>query len=96
MVDANVQLRGYREATESLLCPGSCMSRTELAEAVNAHIWRTTGRRTNLDAHTIGRYERGVIRWPNADYRDGLRAVLGAATDGDIGFATASRSAVAS
>lgn len=62
------------------------MSRAELADAVNAHVWATTGRKSCLDAETIGRYERGVIRWPRADYREGLRAVLGAASDAEMGF----------
>lgn len=62
------------------------MSRSELAEAVNSHIWATTGSRRVLDGDMIGRYERGLNRWPNADYRAGLRAVLGAMSDSDLGF----------
>lgn len=62
------------------------MSRSELAEAVNAHVWATTGSSRVLDSDMIGRYERGLNRWPNADYRAGLRAVLGAASDSELGF----------
>jgi hypothetical protein len=62
------------------------MSRSELAEAVNAHVWATTGSRRVLDGDMISRYERGLNRWPNADYRAGLRAVLGATSDSDLGF----------
>lgn len=83
---SNSQLRAHREATVSPLRPGLPMSRAELAEAVNAHIWEAIGRRTCLDGDTIGRYERGLIRWPSADYRAALGAVLGAKNDGDLGF----------
>lgn len=62
------------------------MSRSELAEAVNAHIWATTGSRRVLDNDMISRYERGLNRWPNADYRAGLCAVLGATSDSELGF----------
>jgi tetratricopeptide (TPR) repeat protein len=62
------------------------MTRSELAEAVNAHVWVTTGSRRVLDSDMIGRYERGLNRWPNADYRAGLRAVLGATSDSELGF----------
>jgi hypothetical protein len=62
------------------------MSRSELAEAVNRHLWDTSGTRYGLDAHTIARYERGDVRWPSAAYRAGLRAVLSAATDAELGF----------
>ncbi|MBB5159546.1 tetratricopeptide repeat protein [Saccharopolyspora phatthalungensis] len=62
------------------------MSRAELAEAVNRYLWDTTGKRHELDAHAIARYERGDVRWPSAHYRSGFRAVLGAATDADLGF----------
>jgi hypothetical protein len=62
------------------------MSRDELAQAVNDYLWKETGKRCYLDAHTVARYERGDVRWPGASYRSGLRAVLGAATDADLGF----------
>ncbi|MBA0124295.1 XRE family transcriptional regulator [Haloechinothrix sp. YIM 98757] len=62
------------------------MGRAELAEAVNRYIWQTTGKRHQLDAHTIARYERGAVRWPSAAYRWGLRAVLDADSDADLGF----------
>jgi transcriptional regulator with XRE-family HTH domain len=62
------------------------MSRQELAEAVNAHVYATTGRRARLDAGYIGKLERGEHRWPRADHRQGLRAVLGVATDAEIGM----------
>jgi tetratricopeptide (TPR) repeat protein len=82
----NTKLRAYREAIPSPIAPGEPMSRAELAEAVNKYLWDTTGKRYNLDAHTIARYERGDVRWPSAPYRAGLRTVLCAATDADLGF----------
>jgi hypothetical protein len=67
------------------------MSRAELAEAVNAWLWRSTGRRYELDGHHIAKYERGVVRYPIAAYRAALRAVLGAGTDTELGFVAPSR-----
>ena len=83
---ANDLLRGHREATSSASRGDRAMTRVELAEAVNHHIWTTTGKRICLDADTIARYERGQIRWPSATYRQGLRAVLGVERDSDLGF----------
>lgn len=82
----NDLLRRRRESHPSPTGRGDHMTRTDLAEAVNAYVWASTGRRIALDASTIARYERGLIRWPNATYRDGLRAVLGATKDADLGF----------
>lgn len=62
------------------------MSRTEVAQAVNAYLWEETGIRYELDGHAIARYERGEVRWPGAPYRSGLRAVLNASTDAELGF----------
>ncbi|QBI56124.1 hypothetical protein EKD16_21855 [Streptomonospora litoralis] len=62
------------------------MSRAELAEAVNDYLWRTEGKAYALDGHTIARYERGRVRWPNANYRAGLRAILRVADDAGLGF----------
>jgi transcriptional regulator with XRE-family HTH domain len=62
------------------------MSQRELAEAVTAHLFRHTTRVVALDRHYISRLERGRSRWPIADYRNALRAVLNAATDADLGF----------
>ncbi|WP_254126458.1 XRE family transcriptional regulator [Amycolatopsis sp. CA-230715] len=46
------------------------------------------------DANYIGKLERGVIRWPSALYREALRGVLGAATDGALGFTNRRRTVV--
>ncbi|WP_040866978.1 hypothetical protein [Nocardia exalbida] len=81
----NVQLQQRREATPSRVTPGQVMGRAELAEAVNAYIWRQHGQRRELDARTIARYERGAVRWPNGLYREAFRAIL-QATDSELGF----------
>jgi hypothetical protein len=62
------------------------MSRQELAEAVNTYIYRMTGQVSRLNAHYVSRLERGHRRWPNPDYRRAFRAVLGIATDAELGF----------
>jgi hypothetical protein len=66
-----------------------CMSRSELAEAANAYVWKHTGgqQRTNMTEHDIGRYERGEVHWPRSPWRRyGLRGVLGASSDTELGF----------
>jgi hypothetical protein len=62
------------------------MSRQELAEAVNAHLFEHAGREFSIDASHIGRLERGEHRWPSAHYRTALCAVLGAERDAGLGF----------
>ncbi|MFJ8581329.1 hypothetical protein [Micromonospora sp. NPDC093277] len=62
------------------------MSRQELAEAVNAWLYEHMGRRTAIAARYIGGLERGDTRWPSAHYRAALRAVLGKATDAELGL----------
>jgi hypothetical protein len=69
------------------------MSRQELAEAVNAYVFTATRRVYAMDAHYVGRLERGARRWPNADYRTGFRAVLGVDTDSALGFFRSYRAA---
>jgi hypothetical protein len=86
MAVPNRELRARRQAVPSRIAPGDPMSRAELAEAVNRYLWETTGKRYQSDAHTIARYERGQIRWPSAHYRSGLRRVLGASSDAELGF----------
>jgi hypothetical protein len=62
------------------------MSRQELAEAVTVYLHATTERSYGLNAHYVARLERGLRRWPNADYRAGFRAVLRVETDEQLGF----------
>jgi hypothetical protein len=67
------------------------MSRRELAEAVNAFLWESTGKHYQLDARTVGRYERGGTRRPADPIRAALRHILHAAADADLGFHTGKR-----
>lgn len=82
----NTALRLLRERTPSPASPGEFLSRQELADLVNAHVLQSTGRPGALDANYIGKLERGVITWPRAHYRHGLRAVLAAETDRELGL----------
>jgi hypothetical protein len=82
----NRALRAARERMPSPSAPGEHMTRAELAEAVNRYLWDTTGRRFDLDDHLIGKWERGVVRYPIREYRAALRAVLGVGTDEELGF----------
>lgn len=86
MSEPNDLLRGARHRLPSPGAPGEHASRAEVAEAVNAWLWRTTGKQYALDAHYLAKLERGVARWPNAAYRSGLRHVLGATDDTALGF----------
>lgn len=65
---------------------GRVMSRQELAEAVNAYLWRAYEQTENLDRTDIGRLERGENRWPGERRREAFRAVLNVGTDADLGF----------
>jgi len=62
------------------------MSRQELADAVNAHLWSTYGQVFNVTDNQISKLERGTTRWPHAPARRGFREVLGVARDADLGF----------
>ncbi|WP_409491245.1 hypothetical protein [Amycolatopsis sp. cmx-11-12] len=86
MTEPNRLLRAARERLPSPGAPGEQAGRAEVAEAVNAWLWETTGKRHALDAHYLAKLERGVARWPNAAYRAGLRHVLGAVDDAALGF----------
>ncbi|WP_090063708.1 hypothetical protein [Lentzea flaviverrucosa] len=88
MPEPNSLLRAVREATASRQVTGARMSRRELAEAACAWLWETTRQRFPLDAHYIAKIERGAVGVPSDHYRAALRAVLGVATDADLGFAT--------
>jgi hypothetical protein len=89
--EPNEHLRQARENSPSADVPGTAMSRQELADRVNAYLFDRTGRLHELDDNYIGKLERGIIRWPQASYREALRAVLGAGSDGQLGFVNTRR-----
>jgi hypothetical protein len=62
------------------------MTRAEVADAVNAWLWRRRGEVFTIDANHIGKYELGECRWPHEHYRTALCAVLGAVTPAELGF----------
>lgn len=94
MHTANDQLRQARERTASPTQPDECLSRQELADLVNAYIWRHHERKVELDANYIGKLERGDIRRPGALYREALRVTLGASSDAALGLGNRRRSVV--
>ncbi|WP_280336172.1 hypothetical protein [Nocardia wallacei] len=75
-----------RLRVESPGSPGHSMTRQELAEAVNDHVFRATNKRGAVDERHIGKWERGETTWPRKHYRAALRAVLNVATDAELGF----------
>ncbi|BCJ66436.1 hypothetical protein [Polymorphospora rubra] len=86
MEQPNDLLRKARMRRPSTSGSGRASSRQELAEAVNARVFATTGRVACLDGNYVGKLERGRHRWPGADYRAAFRAVLGAVSDAELGF----------
>jgi hypothetical protein len=94
VAEHNHALRAARERTPSRFASGDHMTRSELADEVNRYLWKTTGRRFDLDDHLIGKWERGVVRNPIREYRAALRAVLGAAADTELGFQPPARRVV--
>ncbi|WP_084965855.1 hypothetical protein [Thermoactinospora rubra] len=92
MPDPNDALRRARESLPSPTTPGEPTSRQELADLVNAWIYERHKRVTCLTANYIGKLERGLVRWPQADYREALRAILGVDADAELGFCRPRRS----
>jgi hypothetical protein len=84
----NHLLRQSREKVPSVQIAGECASRQEIAELVNHYVYEQYGVVVELDANYIGKLERGCIRWPNQQYREALRAVLGAVSDAELGFSS--------
>ena len=86
MAERNARLRAARECLPSRRVPGEHLTRAELAEMVNMWLWEHTGHLFELDDHLIGKWERGVVRYPIAPYRAALRTVLDVDTDAASGF----------
>lgn len=87
MAEPNDHLRRAREQIESPHATGEPLSRQEVAELVNRWLFEHKHRTVDLDANYIGKLEQGIIRWPqDPQRREAFRAVLGAATDAELGF----------
>ncbi|WP_344512514.1 hypothetical protein [Dactylosporangium maewongense] len=88
MITPNRTLRDARLRTHSPLRAGQSMSRSELADLVNATLDRLhPGRDLNahyVDSRWIGKLERGEHRWPSDERRAALRHALGATTDTEL------------
>jgi hypothetical protein len=65
------------------------MTSPGLADAINEHVFRSTGKRGAVNANHVGKWERGGTRWPAA-----LRAVLDVTTDAELGFRPPQRATV--
>jgi hypothetical protein len=94
MKQPNEALRRARERTPSPSCPEECLSRQELAELVNAHVWEHHQIRVETDANYIGKLERARIGWPSAQYRQALRHLLAAPSDAALGLINRRRTVV--
>jgi DNA-binding transcriptional regulator YiaG len=83
--EPNHVLRQARLAMPSPTGSGP-LSRSGLARKLNAVLLAATGKVHRLDGNYVGKLERGVIRWPEPEYRQALRTVFGVARDADLGL----------
>jgi hypothetical protein len=86
MAEPNVLLRQARAWVASPSTPGESASRQDLADLVNAWMLREKNQVGTWTANYVGKLERGLVRWPNADYREALRAVCEVDEDKDLGL----------
>lgn len=86
MTEPNELLRQARERLPSRQAPGESLTRQEVAELVNQWIYERYEKTVELDANYIGKLERGLIRWPQALYRQALQTVLHVENDRQLGF----------
>jgi hypothetical protein len=86
VISPNERLRQARRRMPSPSRPDRCMSRGELAEAVNAWLHGHGVLDGDVDANYVGKLERGLHRWPRDVRRDAFRAVLAVEKDTDLGF----------
>jgi hypothetical protein len=86
---SNNQFREARARTASLTHPKEGLSRQELAELVNAWIWKHHNTEVDFDRNYIGKIEQGVIRWPGAMCREAFREILSVSDDAELGFVNA-------
>jgi len=86
---SNKQFREARARTASLTHPKEGLSRQELAELVNAWIWKHHRTTVDFDRNYIGKIEQGVIRWPGTMCREAFREILSVSDDAGLGFVNA-------
>ncbi|MEU6718974.1 hypothetical protein ABZ897_46560 [Nonomuraea sp. NPDC046802] len=91
MSEPNLLLQQARERLPSPADPGEHASRQELADLVNAWLFENHHRQGGLTQEYVGKLERGEVRWPNRDYREAFRTILGAERDKDLGFSRSRR-----
>jgi hypothetical protein len=88
VITPNEVIRAARERLPSPRRRGQCMSRAELADAINAALDRLYPARSlaayYVESRWVGKVERGETRWPVEERRAALRAVLGVTSDGEI------------
>ncbi|KOX06682.1 hypothetical protein ADK66_22145 [Micromonospora sp. NRRL B-16802] len=88
VISPNTLLCDARRRQASPRRPGQSLSRSELADAVNAALDRLYPGRVltahYVDSRWIGKLERGEHRWPSEERRAALRHVLGATSDGQL------------
>ena len=88
--EPNTELSGRRRRMESRVRRGQCMSRAEVADAVNAALDRLYPGRIltahYVDSRWVGKLERGEHHWSSDERRAALRDVFGVATDIEIGL----------
>jgi hypothetical protein len=82
----NNRLSEARRRLPSPSGSGRSMSRQELAEAINAYLWKKYKQQVGLDDNYVGKLERGEHRWPGNLYREAFRVVLDASSDTELGF----------
>ncbi|ROO63068.1 hypothetical protein EDC02_5080 [Micromonospora sp. Llam0] len=97
VVTPNALLARARRQLSSPQRTGQRLSRSELADAVNAALDRLyQGRNLGalyVDNRWIGKLERGEHRWPSPERRAALRHVLGAGNDAELGLYSPRRTA---
>ncbi|GAB2441855.1 hypothetical protein [Micromonospora schwarzwaldensis] len=90
VITPNRLLVRARQRLTSPQRPGQCMSRAELADAINAALDRLYPAQSltahYVDHRWVGKLERGEHRWPSRERRTALRHVIGATTDTELGL----------
>lgn len=62
------------------------ITENQVAEEVSRLVTAETGRDRAIDGNYVSKLERGVITWPNRDYRQAFRTFFNAMSDAELGF----------